>query len=106
MAGRPEPGDLLRVRIDRIGARANAVASVDGFTLLVPRGVVGEQAEVGVVDHLVEREDPAELLGRFDEAGAVALVDRIVVSAREGTLVVAERHLVMHGRAHPRLKLL
>ncbi|MEE8394615.1 MAG: TRAM domain-containing protein [bacterium] len=53
-AGRPAAGTRLAVQIASVGAGAMGVARHDGFTLLVPRGLAGEQVEV-VVEKLHPR---------------------------------------------------
>ena len=46
--GKPAVGDRVRLTVARMGAQGNAIASLDGFTLFVPRGLPGEEAELEV----------------------------------------------------------
>ncbi|MCZ6627643.1 MAG: TRAM domain-containing protein, partial [SAR324 cluster bacterium] len=47
-SGKPAEGETVRLDLERIGAQGKAVASLNGFTMLVPRGVAGEQVEARV----------------------------------------------------------
>ncbi len=48
LARKPETGQRLEVAITGVGAQAMGIAHVEGFALLVPRGLPGERVEVEV----------------------------------------------------------
>src|SRR3989338_5536277 len=69
--GAPGPGARLEVVIERAAALGRGVARVDGLTLLVARGVPGEQVTVEI-----ERSFPRYALARVVAVRQAALARR------------------------------
>ncbi|HEX9841809.1 MAG TPA: TRAM domain-containing protein, partial [bacterium] len=69
--GAPEPGTRLEVTIESAAALGRGVARVEGFTVLVARGVPGEQVTVEI-----ERSFPRYALARVVAVRHAALARR------------------------------